>query len=92
MPSLAIMTSNDRGKGKKEQGYDHPDREWEVRDALHTIMRAHEHLQNKDLMKQVRKHAGKYASEKRDEAHRAQMLAKQGMISGKALEKMKAKA
>lgn len=75
-------------KNPKEKPYSHPDRHYEVRDAMHTIMRAGEHLKNKHLMKEVRKHAAEHAAEKRDEADRAMRLAKQGKISEKQLAKL----
>lgn len=75
-------------KAPKEKPYSHPDRHYEVRDAMHTIMRAGDHLKNPSLMKEVRKHAAKHAHEKRAEADRAMRLAKQGRISERQLAKL----
>lgn len=75
------MEHSTSGKQKK---YD----QWEVRDAMHTIMRAGSHLKDKGLMKHVRKHAATHAAEKADEAARARHLAKSGRISDKAMAKL----
>ena len=59
--------------------------EWEVRDAMHTMLRAGEIVQDKALMGHVRKHAKDHAAKKADEAERARRLAKAGKISDKAM-------
>lgn len=74
----------EKSTSAKQKKYD----EWEVRDAMHTIMRAQEHVRNPGLMKHVRKHAAKHAAEKADEAERARRLAKAGKISDKAMAKL----
>lgn len=71
-------------KSTSAKKYDH----WEVRDAMHTILRAGEHLKNKKLMGHVRKHAAEHAKDKQAEAQRASHLAKRGLISDKAMAKV----
>lgn len=61
--------------------------EWEVRDAMHTMMRAGELTKDKKLMGLVRKEAAKHAQEMREVSHKAAMLAKSGHISPKAMAK-----
>ena len=68
----------------KSKKYD----EWEVRDAMHTMLRAGEIVQDKTLMGHVRKQAKEHAAKKADEAERARRLAKAGKISDKAMAKM----
>lgn len=80
-----------RAKGPKEKPWSHPDRKWEVRDAMHTILRAGDHMKDEGLMKEVRKHAKHHADEKAAESHRAQQLAKAGRISPKQLAKLEKK-
>ena len=65
--------------------------QWRARDAMHTIMRADDHMKDKTLMKSVRKHAKKHAAEMHENAKRAEKLAKSGMISDKAMAKLKGK-
>jgi hypothetical protein len=76
------MTPDTPSKSKK---YD----EWEVRDAMHTIMRAQEHIKNKQLMGHVRKHAKEHAEKMHEESQRAARLAKSGKISEKQMAKLK---
>lgn len=73
---------------RKEKSYSHPDRHYEVRDAMHTILRAAEHTRNKPLMREVRKHAAKHAGEMAEKSHQARQLAKAGRISDKALARL----
>lgn len=75
-------------KPRKAKSYAHPDRKWEVHDAMHTMLRAHEIGQNKSLMKQVRKHAASHAHDMKMQSHRAMTLAKAGKISAKAMAKL----
>ena len=62
--------------------------EYEVKDAMHTMLRAHEITKDKTLMKHVRKHAADHSKKMHDVAHRAGQLAKAGRISDKAMAKM----
>jgi hypothetical protein len=62
--------------------------EYEVRDAMHTMMRAKELVKDHDLMGHVRKHAGEHAAKMHDESKRARHLAKSGRISEKAMKKI----
>lgn len=62
--------------------------EWEVKDAMHTMMRAGEIVKDKTLMGHVRKHAAEHAKKSAEVASRAAQLAKSGRISDKALAKM----
>jgi hypothetical protein len=68
----------------KQKKYD----EWEVKDAMHTIMRAGDHLKDKNLMGHVRKHAKAHAAKLSDDSARAAHLAKSGRISDKAMAKL----
>jgi hypothetical protein len=74
----------EKSTASRPKKYDH----WEVRDAMHTILRAGEHLKNKALMKHVRKQAAEHAKEKQAESHRASELAKRGLISEKQMAKL----
>lgn len=75
------MTKSTSGKGKK---YD----EWEVRDAMHTMLRAGEIVKDKHLMGHVRKHASEHAKKTHEVAQRAALLAKSGRISEKQMAKI----
>ena len=76
--------ANAKTKAKK---YD----EWEVRDAMHTLMRAGEITKNKKLLELVRKEATRHASELKETAARAGQLAKMGRISPKQMAKLSAR-
>jgi hypothetical protein len=76
-------------KPTKEKPWSHPDRHWEVRDAMHTMLKAEEHKRDPALMKEVRKHAAAHADHTRQVSHHAGRLAKMGKISTKALAKMR---
>lgn len=67
---------------------DHPDRKWEVHDAMHTMMRAAEIVRDKQLLAAVKKEAKTYAGEMREKADRAAEFAKRGMISPKQMAKL----
>ncbi|HLJ53251.1 MAG TPA: hypothetical protein VKT24_07685 [Rhizomicrobium sp.] len=60
---------------------------WNVRDAMHTMMRAGELTKDKKMMGLVRKEAARHAAEMAEVAHKASMLAKAGRISEKAMAK-----
>ena len=75
-------------KKAKRQAISHPDRHWEVRDAMHTMLRAGEIVRDKGLLKEVKKAAAQHAQESADVAKRAEILAKSGRISPKAMSKM----
>lgn len=62
--------------------------EWEVRDAMHTLMRAGEITKNKKLLDLVRKEANRHAAELEETAARAGQLAKMGRISDKQMAKL----
>lgn len=68
----------------KSKKYD----EWEVKDAMHTMLRAGEIVKDKALMGHVKKHAAEHAKKSHETAQRAAQLAKSGRISDKALKKM----
>ena len=90
MPSAAIESSTATPK-KGEKPWSHPDRqweEWEVRDAMHTLMKADEHKQDPKLMAEVKKHAAEHAEKMKAVSQQAARLAKSGHISGKHLEKI----
>lgn len=87
MPHAEIESAYGRTK-KKEKPYSHSDRHYEVRDAMHTMLRAREIVHNKPLLKEVRKHAAKHAHETAEVAKHAAALAKSGHISPKAMKKL----
>lgn len=62
---------------------------WAVRDAMRTMMRAGELTKDTKMMGLVRKEASRYAAESQELADKAASLAKKGLISDKALAKMK---
>lgn len=82
-PSTAIG-----GSKKKEKPWSHPDRQWEVRDAMHTLMRAKEYEGDKKLMEQVKKHAAEHAEKMEEVSRQAAGLAKSGRISEKQMAKL----
>lgn len=63
--------------------------DWEVRDAMRTLMRAEEIQGDSKLMGMVRKEASKEATKMQDVARQADRLAKSGHISDKQMEKLK---
>jgi hypothetical protein len=71
----------------RKKGYD----EWEVRDAMHTMLRAGEIVKDKKLLTAVRKEAAEHAQKMTTVAHQAGQLAKMGRISPKAMAKMTAR-
>jgi len=75
------MPANAKTKTKK---YD----EWEVRDAMHCLMRAGEITRNKKLLELVRKEATRHAEELKQTAAQAGQLAKMGRISPKQMAKL----
>lgn len=68
----------------KKKGFDH----WEVRDAMHTMLRAGEIIKNKKLLAAVKKEATEHAKELEETAARAGQLAKMGLISDKQMAKL----
>jgi hypothetical protein len=73
----------------------HKHDDWEVHDAMHTMMRAGEIVKDKKLMGLVRTKAKEHATKMQQVASQASSLAKRGLISEKAMSKMqgrKAKA
>lgn len=74
----------EKSTSSKQKKYD----DYEVRDAMHTMLRAGKIVQDKALMGHVRKHAKAHAAEKSEEADRARRLAKAGKISDKAMAKI----
>jgi hypothetical protein len=68
----------------KSKGFD----DWEVREAMHTMMRAAEIIKDKKLLGAVRKEAANHASKMRDVAAQAGQLARTGRISPKQMAKL----
>lgn len=64
--------------------------EWEVRDAMHTMLRAQEIIADKKLLELVRSEAAEHAKKSQAVADRAAQLAKRGVISEKQMAKLKA--
>lgn len=62
--------------------------DYEIRDAMHTMLRAGEIVKDKHLMNHVRKHAAEHAKKTHEVAQRAAHLAKAGKISEKQLAKI----
>lgn len=65
-----------------------PREDYEAKDAMHTLLRAHEITKNKHLMGRVRKHAKAHAAKMAEQAHHAARLAKSGHISDKQMKKL----
>lgn len=63
--------------------------EWEVREAMRTLMRAEEIQGDKKLMGMVRKEAAKESAKMAEVSMKADRLAKAGHISDKQLAKLK---
>lgn len=63
--------------------------EWEVRDAMRTLMRAEEIQGDKKLMGMVRKEAAKESEKMAEVSRQAERLARSGHISDKQLAKLK---
>ncbi len=79
--AMAETSSVNASKPKK---YD----EWEVRDAMHTLMRAGEITKDKKLLGLVRKEAAEHAEKMKNVASQASQLAKMGRISPKQMAKL----
>jgi hypothetical protein len=62
--------------------------DYEVRDAMHTMMRAGEIVKDKTLMGHVKKHAAEHAKKMHAVSQQAHHLAKSGRISDKAMAKL----
>lgn len=84
----AVHPDGPRERKLREKPYSHPDRKWEVRDAMDTMLRAREIVGNKPLLKEVRKHAKQHSTEMAEVSRQAGELAKRGMISPKAMERI----
>lgn len=72
--------------GRAPEPYD--DRKWEIRDAMHTMLRAGEIIKDKKLLAAVKKAALEHATELQETANRAGRLAKMGLISDKQMAKL----
>lgn len=79
------VPSTAAAKPSRKKKYD----EWEVRDAMHTMLRAHEIVKDKALLKRVQKEAALHATKMKAVANQADQLAKRGMISDKQMARMK---
>jgi hypothetical protein len=71
----------------KKRGFD----EWEVRDAMHAMLRASKIVKDKKLLAAVKKEALNHAKELQDTAAQAAQLAKMGRISPKQMAKLGAR-
>ena len=74
----------EKSTSSKQKKYD----DYEVREAMHTMMRAGEIMKDKTLMGHVRKHAAEHAKKSHEVAQRAAHLAKSGKISEKAMARL----
>ena len=81
MAETAAIPSN---KASKKKGFD----DWEVRDAMHTMLRAGEIVKDKKLLAAVKVKAAKHAEKMETVAHQAGQLAKMGRISPKQMAKL----
>jgi hypothetical protein len=61
---------------------------WEVRDAMHTMLRASKIVKDKKLLAAVKKEALSHAQELNETAAQAAALAKMGKISPKQMSKL----
>jgi hypothetical protein len=61
---------------------------WEVRDAMHTMLRAAKIVKDKKLLAAVKKEAMSHAKELEETAAQAGALAKMGRISPKQMAKL----
>jgi hypothetical protein len=73
---------------RKSVPISHPDRHWEVHDAMQTMKRAGEIVGDKKLMAEVKNMAMTHAEEMKEVAKHAGRLAKMGRISPRAMSKM----
>ena len=64
---------------------------WEVREAMHTMLRASKIVADKKLLAAVKKAAQSHARELHDTAWQADRLAKMGLISEKQMKKLGAR-
>lgn len=71
----------------KSKSYEH----YEIRDAMHTMLRAGEIIKDKKLLAAVKKEAQRHAKELQETATRAGQLAKMGRISPKQMAKLRAR-
>jgi hypothetical protein len=62
--------------------------DYEIHDAMHTMLRAGEIVKDKKLMGHVRKHAAEHAKKTHEVAERASHLAKSGRISPRQMAKL----
>ena len=62
--------------------------DYEIHDAMHTMLRAGEIVKDKKLMGHVRKHAAEHAKKTHAVAERAGQLAKSGRISPRQMAKL----
>ena len=76
------------GRKERRKPWSHPDRHWEVRDAMHTMIRAGEIVRDKKLLVEVKKHAAEHADKMKEVARQAAELAKRGRISPKQMAKL----
>lgn len=82
MPTAAIESAQGKSKARSA-----PD-QWELDSHLHTLRRAGEIVRDKKLMKHIKQHAEKRASEAKSMTHHIAQLAKMGRISPKAMAKI----
>lgn len=80
-----LSTSEVPANAAKAKKYD----EWEVRDAMRTLMRAEEIQGDTKLMAMVRKEAAKESAKMAEVSMQADRLARAGHISDKQLAKLK---
>lgn len=81
------MTKSTPKAEKMPKGLDH----WEVREAMHTMLRASKIVTDKKLLAAVKKEAQSHAKELQDTAAQADRLARMGLISPKQMAKLGAR-
>lgn len=85
MAKSKMNTASSAPVAEKSRGPD----EWEVREAMRTLMRAEEIQGDAKLMGMVRKEAAKESAKMAEVSRQADRLAKAGHISDKQLAKLK---
>ncbi|MBV8474086.1 MAG: hypothetical protein JO107_14805 [Hyphomicrobiales bacterium] len=92
MPKVEIMSADSGGKYKEpHERANGPWDRWELDDAARHLRRAHDISGNKKFLEAIKKHQEEEAEEHHETARHAEMLAKHGKISEKALAKAKSR-
>jgi hypothetical protein len=93
MPKVEITSANS-GHDTYTEPHERMHGPWEdheLDNGAHHLKRAGQIIKNKKYLDAIKKHAEKRAEEHHETAHQAEMLAKMGKISPKAMAKMEGK-